>query len=58
MNEFPNKNSVIVMDNAKIHHDEKLVESIEQMDVNYFICLHILQILIPLRLHFLELNHG
>ncbi|GBB88280.1 hypothetical protein RclHR1_14820005 [Rhizophagus clarus] len=31
MNEFPNKNSVIVMDNAKIHHDEKLIESIEQM---------------------------
>ncbi|CAB4475847.1 unnamed protein product [Rhizophagus irregularis] len=31
MNEYPNKNSVIVMDNAKIHHDEKLVESIEQM---------------------------
>ena len=31
MNEFPNKNSVIVMDNAKIHHDEKLVESIKQM---------------------------
>jgi len=31
MNEYPNKNSVIVMDNAKIYHDEKLVESIEQM---------------------------
>ncbi|GBB88612.1 hypothetical protein RclHR1_15190002 [Rhizophagus clarus] len=29
--QYPNKNSVIVMDNAKIHHDEKLVESIEQM---------------------------
>jgi len=31
MNEYPNKNSVIVMDNTKIHYDEKLVESIEQM---------------------------
>ena len=31
MNEYSNKNSVIVMDNAKIHHGEKLTESIEQM---------------------------
>jgi hypothetical protein len=32
MNEYPNKNSVIVIDNAKIHYDEKLVELVEQME--------------------------
>ena len=31
MNEYSNKNSVIVIDNVKIYHDEKLVESIKQM---------------------------
>src|SRR6266498_3761125 len=31
MNEYLNKNSVIVMNNAKIHHDEKLVELIKQI---------------------------
>ena len=31
MNPFPGKNSVIIMDNAKIHHDEALVESVEEI---------------------------
>ena len=31
MNPFPRKNSVIIMDNAKIHHDEVLIESIEEI---------------------------
>ncbi|CAB4461856.1 unnamed protein product [Rhizophagus irregularis] len=31
MNEYLKKNSIIVMDNSKIYHDEKLTESIEQM---------------------------
>ncbi|GET03069.1 homeodomain-like protein [Rhizophagus clarus] len=30
MNPFPGKNSVIIMDNAVIHHDEALVELIEE----------------------------
>jgi transposase len=30
MNPFPGKNSVIIMDNAMIHHDEALVELIEE----------------------------
>lgn len=30
MNPYPGKNSVIIMDNAKIHHDEVLVESVEE----------------------------
>src|SRR6266498_4236871 len=32
MNEYSNKNSVIVIDNVKIYHDEKLVESIKQIE--------------------------
>jgi len=31
MNPFPGKNSVIIMDNARIHHDEVLVESVEEV---------------------------
>ena len=31
MNPFPGKNSVIIMDNARIHHDETLVESVEEV---------------------------
>ena len=31
MNPFPGKNSVIIMDNARIHHDEALVESVEEV---------------------------
>jgi hypothetical protein len=31
MNPFPGKNSVIIMDNATIHHDEELVELIEEI---------------------------
>src|SRR3954447_372773 len=30
MNSFPEKNSIIIMDNARIHHDEALVESEEE----------------------------
>ncbi|GBB94582.1 hypothetical protein RclHR1_23850002 [Rhizophagus clarus] len=29
MNPYPGKNSVFIMDNARIHHDEDLVKSIE-----------------------------
>src|SRR5204863_5242326 len=31
MNPFPGKNSVIIMDNARIHHNEALVESVEEI---------------------------
>src|SRR5437773_2409669 len=31
MNPFPGKNSVIIMDNARIYHDETLVESVEEI---------------------------
>jgi hypothetical protein len=31
MNPYPEKNSVIVLDNAKIHHDENLVEILEEL---------------------------
>ncbi len=31
MNPFPNKNSVLVMDNAKIHHDEEMINLIERI---------------------------
>jgi transposase len=31
MNSFPQKNSVLVMDNAQIHHDEFLVNFIESI---------------------------
>jgi transposase len=30
MNPFPGKNSVLVMDNARIHHDDKIVNVIER----------------------------
>ncbi len=31
MNSFPGKNNVIIMNNAKIYHDEALVESVEEI---------------------------
>ena len=31
MNAFSEKNSVIIMDNVRIHHDEALVESVEEI---------------------------
>jgi hypothetical protein len=31
MNPFPNKNSVLVMDNAKIHHDKEMINVIERI---------------------------
>src|SRR3954467_11431371 len=31
MNSFPGRNSVLVMDNAKIHHDEELINLIESI---------------------------
>ncbi len=31
MNPFPNKNSVLVMNNAKIHHDEEMINLIERI---------------------------
>ena len=31
MNLFPNKNSVLVMDNTKIHHDEEIINLIERI---------------------------
>src|SRR6266511_1543752 len=31
MNPFPNKNSVLVMDNAKIHNDEEMINLIERI---------------------------
>ena len=31
MNPYPGKNSVLIMDNARIHHDAELVESIEEV---------------------------
>ena len=31
MNPFPGKNSVLVMDNAKIHHDEEMINLIERI---------------------------
>ena len=31
MNPFPGRNSVLVMDNAKIHHDEELINLIERI---------------------------
>jgi len=30
MNPFPGKNSVLVMNNAKIHHDDEMVNVIER----------------------------
>src|SRR2546421_312318 len=46
MNKYPNKNNVIVMDNAKIFHNEKLTLLIEQKnitkkcyDINFFASL-------------------
>ena len=30
MNPFPGKNSVLIMDNAKIHHDNEMVNVIER----------------------------
>jgi hypothetical protein len=44
MNPYPGKNSVIIMDNARIHHDEDLIKSIEEFRCKYFICHHIHQI--------------
>ena len=32
MNPFPNKNSVLVIDNAKIHHDKEMINLIERID--------------------------
>ena len=31
MNPFPNKNSVLVIDNAKIHHDKEMINLIERI---------------------------
>ena len=31
MNPYPGKNSVIILDNAKIHHDENLIEILEEL---------------------------
>ena len=31
MNPFPGKNSVLIMDNAKIHHDEEMINLIERI---------------------------
>ena len=31
MNSYPGKNSVLVMDNAKIHHDEEMINVIESI---------------------------
>src|ERR1700722_813684 len=31
MNPFPGKNSILIMDNAKIHHDEEMVNLIERI---------------------------
>jgi len=31
MNSFSNKNSVLVIDNAKIHHDEEMINLIERI---------------------------
>jgi len=30
MNSFPEKNSIIIMDNTRIHHDEALIKSVEE----------------------------
>ena len=31
MNPFPGKNNVLIMDNAKIHHDEEMINLIERI---------------------------
>jgi hypothetical protein len=31
MNPYPGKNSVIILNNAKIHHDENLIEILEEL---------------------------
>ncbi|GBC30237.1 IS630 family transposase [Rhizophagus irregularis DAOM 181602=DAOM 197198] len=33
MNPFPNKNSVLVLDNAKIHHDQELLDYLDAFGV-------------------------
>ena len=34
MNPFPGKNSVLVLDNAKIHHDQELLDYLDAFEVN------------------------
>lgn len=34
MNPFPGKNSVLVLDNAKIHHDQELLDYLDAFGVN------------------------
>ena len=33
MNSFPSKNSVLVLDNAKIHHDQELLDYLDAFGV-------------------------
>ena len=58
MNPYPGDNSVIIMDNAKIHHDSELVALIEGLGCHVVFFHHIPPISIRLKLHFQPLNHG
>ena len=33
MNSFPSKNSVLVLDNTKIHHDQELLDYLDTFEV-------------------------
>ena len=42
MNPYPGDNSVIVMDNAKIHHDNELVPSNHGLDIIVILWKHVM----------------
>ena len=49
MNAYPAEQSVLVLDNARIHHDEDLIEYIEAFGGRVEFLPHIHQILIQLK---------
>jgi len=55
MHPFPGNNSVIIMDNTKIHHDSELVILIEGLDCHI---IFLPQILTQSKLRSQPLNHG
>ena len=58
MNQYPGDNSVIVMDNARIHHDKELVTLLEGLGCRVVFLPLIHLISIQLKQHSRLLNHG
>ncbi len=58
MNPYPGDNSVIIMDNARIHHDNELVELLEGLGCRVIFLPLILLISILSKLHFQLSSYG